>query len=304
MGPVLDEVVGPDVVRLFRRRSGSVSAPPASAVGANWNASRAIRSRRRWAETGVRDGSRRMARRSWPCWRRPRTSRWRNCVASWPTRVWSSATARSAASSSATRSRAKKDRARHRTRPARHSEATRAVVRGSARPRPGAAGLYRRDLGLDQHGAPLRALPARRAAQGRHPAWALEDHSLRRRPHHARLHCPMGARWANQPRRLRGLCRQGAHSGTAAWRHRDHGQPLQPQRAGGARDDRSSRRRVALPPALQPRLQPHRGGLLEAEGIAAQNGRANHRRSMGHHRQPSRSLQAGGMPQLFQCRRI
>ena len=151
-----------------------VGAAPASAVGANWNASRAILSRRRWAGTGVRDGSRRMARRSWPCWRRPPISRWRNCVASWPRRVWSSATARSAASSSATRSRAKKDRARHRTRPSRHSEATRAVVRGSDRPRPGAAGLYRRDLGFDQHGAPLRALPARRAAQGRHPAWALE----------------------------------------------------------------------------------------------------------------------------------
>ncbi len=40
-------------------------------------------------------------------------------------------------------------------------------------------------------------------------------------------------------------------------------EPVQPQRAESARDDPRFRRSTALPPALQPRLQPHREGLLQ-----------------------------------------
>ena len=49
------------------------------------------------------------------------------------------------------------------------------MVRGSTRPRSRPAGLHRRDLGLDQHGAPPRALPTRRATSGGRAAWTLEE---------------------------------------------------------------------------------------------------------------------------------
>ena len=64
----------------------------------------------------------------------------------------------------ATRSRAKKDRARQRAGPTGHREAARGLVRGTTRPRPATPCLYRRDLGLHQHGAPVRV--GRRAANG------------------------------------------------------------------------------------------------------------------------------------------
>ena len=57
---------------------------------------------------------------------------------------------------------------------------------------------------------------------------------------------------------------------TEARRHRHHGQPLQPQAAGGAGPDRGGRGAGALPPAVQPRLQPDREGLRQAQGPAAQ----------------------------------
>jgi transposase len=114
----------------------------------------------------------------------------------------------------------KKDRARRRAGPPRHPEAARRVVRGPTRPRSRPSGVHRRDLGLDQHGAPPWALPARREAEGRRPARPLEDHDLRRSAHHARLHRAVGAGRSDQPRRLRDLREEGAGSGPAARRHR------------------------------------------------------------------------------------
>ena len=54
-------------------------------------------------------------------------------------------------------------RARQRAGPSRRPDAAAGLVRRPARPRPRAAGLHRRDLGEDQHGATPRPRPARRA---------------------------------------------------------------------------------------------------------------------------------------------
>ena len=75
--------------------------------------------------------------------------------------------------------RRKKDGARCRTGPAGHSEAAPRLVRGPARSRSRASGVHRRDLGVHQHGPPLRMGATRTAAAGRRAARALEDHDLR-----------------------------------------------------------------------------------------------------------------------------
>ena len=80
----------------------------------------------------------------------------------------------------------KKDRARQRAEPSRRAEAARGLVRGATRPRSGAAGLHRRDLGQDQHGPHPRPCPARTAPAGRRAARALEDYDRRRGPQPAR----------------------------------------------------------------------------------------------------------------------
>src|SRR5579863_3244986 len=88
---------------------------------------------------------------------------------------------RSGGFSIATRSRVKKDRARQRAGSTRHRETARGLVRGTARSRPRTPRLYRRDLGLDKHGAPVRASAARPEAAHERPPWPLENDNFRRR---------------------------------------------------------------------------------------------------------------------------
>lgn len=71
-------------------------------------------------------------------------------------------------------------------------------------------------------------------------------------------------------------------------RHRDHGQSLEPHIARRPHGDRSRRRRVAVPAALQPGLQPDRKRVREAQGPAPQSRRAHRRRLPGNHRHPHR----------------
>lgn len=74
----------------------------------------------------------------------------------------------------------KKDRARHRPGPSRHSEQAVGLVRGPARPRSRPAGVHRRDLGLDEHGAASWSVPTRRTAPCGRTARPLENHDVRR----------------------------------------------------------------------------------------------------------------------------
>ena len=104
----------------------------------------------------------------------------------------------------------KKDGARHRAGSPRRPET----------PRSRAAGLHRRDLGIDQHGAAPWPLSPRRAAALRGAAWALEDHHPRRRPAPHRHGSANGARRSDQPRCLRRLCPPSARVRPEAGRHR------------------------------------------------------------------------------------
>ena len=61
---------------------------------------------------------------------------------------------------------------------------------------------------------------------------------------------------------------------------------------------------TALPPALQPRLQPHRKCLRKAQGASAQGGKAHRRRSLDRLSANSSSLQACRVPKLLRRRRI
>ena len=140
-------------------------------------------------------------------------------------------------------------RAARATGSARRPDTPPGMVRRPARPGRRPPRLHRRNLGLDQHGAPPWALPARRTPAGRRAPRALEDHDLRRRPHHPLDDRALGARRADQPRRLRDLGRPGPRSDADARRRCDHGQPVEPQGPAGSRDDRGCRGRAALPAA-------------------------------------------------------
>jgi hypothetical protein len=163
----------------------------------------------------------------------------------------------------------KKRPATHRAGPPRHPEAARGVVRrarstlirsaSSSSTRPG-----RRPTWAVRHG---RCAPRRAAAHGRSP-WPLEDHDLRRRPDHARHDRPLGcSTGADQPRRLRDLCRQGARARAPARRHRRHGQPVQPQGAARTRDDRGRRRRALYLPPYSPDFNPIENAFAKLKAL-------------------------------------
>lgn len=62
------------------------------------------------------------------------------------------------------------------------------------------------------------------------------------------------------------LCRSGPGPDIETRRHRDPRQSFQPQTASSKSVDRSGGRNDGVPAALQSRLQPHRKGLLQAQG--------------------------------------
>gem|GEM_PF-303129 len=105
-----------------------------------------------------------------------------------------------------------------------HPDATAGVVRRSARSRPRTAGVHRRNLGIDQYGAPLRTLPQGPPPAVHRAARALEDHDLHRRLAAGRDRGAHGSRWSDQWTQLPDLCRARAGAGSASRRHRRHGQ--------------------------------------------------------------------------------
>ena len=60
-----------------------------------------------------------------------------------------------------------------------------------------------------------------------------------------------------------------ALGGSGAWPGRGDGQPIGTQGEQGARADRGKGLRASLPTALLAGPQPHRGGILEGEGVVA-----------------------------------
>lgn len=80
--------------------------------------------------------------------------------------------------------------------------------------------------------------------------------------------------------------------------------PLEPQAGGSEGEDRSGRRIPALPPTIQPGLQPDREGLLPAQGHAPQGGRTHCQRITGPDRQARPHLPTRRMRQLLQIMRL
>jgi transposase len=145
----------------------------------------------------------------------------------------------------------KKDRARGRAGEAGHPEATSGVVRRPARSRPRAPRLHRRDLGLHEHGPAVRTSAPRPAPAGQRASRSLENHHLRRRAAAHRPSRALRARWSDQPRRVRGLRREGSRPGAEARRCGGHGQPVEPQGAKRASADRGRRSDVRIARTIQ-----------------------------------------------------
>lgn len=116
------------------------------------------------------------------------------------------------------------------------------MVRRAARSRPRASGVHRRDLDSNQHDPQPRPLLTGRAAADGLPARPPQDDHAGRRPAPDRHGRADGARWPDQRRLVRGLCRPGARARPQARRHCHHGQPVQPQARQHPRPDRGGRR--------------------------------------------------------------
>ena len=82
------------------------------------------------------------------------------------------------------------------------------------------------------------------------------------------------------------------------------GQPRQPQKPRDPRRPSQGRREALLPAALQPRPEPDRAGLRQAEAPAPQSGRAHPRGHLATDRRPPRPLRTRGVRQLSRQRRL
>lgn len=198
----------------------------------------------------------------------------------------------------------KKERARLGARPSRHPEAPAGMVRRPDRTRPRAPRLQRRDLGFDKHGATPWPMCKRQAHAHKRSSWSLENHNLHRSVDVTRLHCSFRHRQTGQPHHFRNTCREGIAARASTRRHHRHGQPVQPQGAKGAQNDRERRRQARIPPAIQSGFQPHRKRILKTQGSVAQGRRVLQRRSLDNHRPVAQPLHPKRMPERFRRRWI
>ena len=157
--------------------------------------------------------------------------------------------------------------ARGRAGEAGHPEATSGVVRRPARSRPRAPRLHRRDLGLHEHGPAVRTSAPRPAPAGQRASRSLENHHLRRRAAAHRPSRALRARWSDQPRRVRGLRREGSRPGAEARRRGGHGQPVEPQGAKRASADRGRRSDAALLPPHSPDFNPIENAFAKLKAL-------------------------------------
>ena len=138
----------------------------------------------------------------------------------------------------------------------------RAEVQGE--PRPGALGGDRRSAHVEAHRDLIIGTLAdtpditieelRRSLAGRGFGYGAIQRFLVRHP--ARHDCALRARWADQPRRLRDLCREGPGPRTAHLRHRHHGQPVEPQGREGPRENRAAGAELLFLLPYSPDLNP------------------------------------------------
>jgi hypothetical protein len=143
---------------------------------------------------------------------------------------------------------------------------------------PEQSGVCRRDRRIDQDDAALWPMPARRAPRRAGSLGPLEDDDLHRRAaagrSHRALHVRRPDQWRDVPRLGRAIPRSRAQ----ARRYRHPRQSAEPQGRGRQNGDRKRRRSSLVLALLQPRSQPDRARLRQAESSAAQGGDANFRR--------------------------
>src|SRR5208337_1944945 len=193
----------------------------------------------------------------------------------------------------------KKERARGRAAAPGRAEATPGMVRRTARSRSREAHLHRRDRRIDQSGAQRRSLPAWPTAARQRAARPLQDGHARRRRPPARARGAESLRPADQRRPVRGMGGDMSCPHALERRRRRHGQLASAQGAAGREAHQSRRRRAALSAALQPRHEPDREGVLQAQSLLAQNRRAYRRRPHARPRSLRRYLQTRRMHKLF-----
>src|ERR1700751_936112 len=136
---------------------------------------------------------------------------------------------------------------------------------------------------LDETGASTNlarkgTLPAWTTAARRCPARSLQDSDARRRHPSSRPCGAEGLRSADHRSFVRGMGGGMLGSYPRGRRYRRHGQFAEPQGDAGRRAHKSRRGRTAISAALQPRHEPDRKSLFQAEGILAQTRRANRHR--------------------------
>jgi hypothetical protein len=127
------------------------------------------------------------------------------------------------------------------------------VAQVSAAHRCRAAGVHRRDVDEDQHGAAQGLEPEGRTAPGQRAAWPLENHDLPRRLALRRHHRALRVRRPDQRRKFPALCRTDFGSESQAPRCRHHGQSRQPQGQCRQSPNQGCRRAPAVPAATSTR---------------------------------------------------
>src|SRR5208337_2611543 len=174
-------------------------------------------------------------------------------------------------------SRLKKVRARRGAATLGRFETAPRLVRRATRSRSDSPRVHRRDLGFDEYGAQTRTLSARPKVARRRPARPLQDGYARRRPAPSRPRGAKGLRSADQRGLVRGMGGRMSRPHPLERRHRRHGQSVEPQGTQSRATHKGGRSRTAISAALQPRHEPDRKGLFQAEGLPAQNRRTNRR---------------------------
>ncbi len=125
-----------------------------------------------------------------------------------------------------------------------------------------------------------------------------------RGPHRRRHDRALGHQGRDGWRRLRCLHREGAGP-RAGTRHRRHsGQPRHPQERRRGQSDAGRRVLVPVLAAVFPRPEPHRNGVLKAQGPPQEDRRPNLYRHVRGDRAGLRSLLPARVLELLQRRRI
>lgn len=179
-----------------------------------------------------------------------------------------------------------------------------AAASSPGRLRSGEVGIYRRDVGQNEHDPTPRSISLRHATGLRRALRSLEDDDVLGGLANQGPDRSVGRRRSDQRRPVPRLRRAASRADARRGRRRCDGQPQLAQSCRRASGNRTRRGRGALLAAVQSRLQPDRKCLLETQGALARQSRANHQSPVGCARYRSRTVLTCRMCQLLQGRWI